>query len=152
MFFSTSPNLASASPLSCARADAAVAKGLQAQGCYWHLDTRPDEWESMPERGWQGRLKHAAKALDRRLKGDPSQCCVHGDLKADNMCFDGQAVGMCDFQYCGKACAAKDLAYLLCCAADEGCSRQSSEKYATYFSWLMIHEGQMGIMIDDHAS
>ena len=115
-----------------ARADAAVAKGLQAQGCYWYLDTRPDEWESMPERGWQGRLKHAAKALDRRLKHDPSQCCVHGDLKADNLCFAGQAVAMCDFQYCGKACPTKDLAYLLCCAADEGCSRQSSEKSATH--------------------
>ena len=121
-----------------ARADAAVAKGLQPQGCYWYLDTRPDEWESMPTRGWEGRLRRAAKALDRRLKDDPHQCIVHGDLKSDNMMFtQGGGVSMCDFQYAGRACPMKDIAYLLCCAASEGCSRATSEKYlAMYHSHL----------------
>jgi hypothetical protein len=67
------------------RADAWVAAGLQAQGTYWHLDTRPDEWGAMPTTGWEGRLRLAARGLDRRLKADPAQCVVHGDAKAANI-------------------------------------------------------------------
>ena len=115
------------------RADAAVAQGLQPQGSYWYLDTRPHELEAMlPKTGWEGRLRRAAKAIDQRLKEDPNQCIIHGDTKADNMSFDDDVVGgvsMCDFQYCGRGNPMKDLAYLLCCAADAGCSAASSEKY-----------------------
>ena len=55
-----------------ARADAAVAAGAQPQGCYWYLDTRLDEMDSISQRGWTGRLRRAARALDERLKADPS--------------------------------------------------------------------------------
>lgn len=72
-----------------ARADAAVAPtpegGLQTQGCYWYLDTRPDEHAAMPTRGWEGRLRLAAKAIDLRLKLDPLQTICHGDAKKENM-------------------------------------------------------------------
>eukprot|EP01043_Picozoa_sp_COSAG02_P045910 COSAG02_NODE_4244_length_5593_cov_2.391518_5_plen_326_part_00 len=121
------------------RADAAVAKGLQSQGCYWYLDTRPDEWQSMPATGWEGRLRRAAQALDQRLKDDPYQCIVHGDLKSDNMTFsESGEVSLCDFQYSGRACPMKDLAYLtLCCAANEGCSRTASDKYLTMYHSLL---------------
>ncbi|CAK9092102.1 APH domain-containing protein [Durusdinium trenchii] len=52
------------------RADAACSStgGLQPQGCYWHLDTRPDEHRRMSGSGWMGRLKLAARAIDLRLK------------------------------------------------------------------------------------
>ena len=101
------------------RADAACgpSKGLQAQGCYWHLDTRPDEHQRMGSSGWMGRLKLAARAIDERLKRDPIQSVCHGDAKGANILYstseaDGKAVPLVyDFQYCGKACAAKDLAY-----------------------------------------
>ena len=46
------------------------------------------------------------------------QRAVQADLKACNMCLgaeDGGWVAFCDFQYIGKACCAKDLAYLLVC-------------------------------------
>jgi hypothetical protein len=123
------------------RADAAVASGVQRQGCYWYLDTRPDEWEGMPETGWEGRLRRAAKALDQRLKDDPHQCIVHGDLKSDNMTFteDG-AVSMCDFQYAGRACPMKDVAYMLCCAASEGCSQAASEKHLERYHSLLSED------------
>lgn len=112
------------------RADAAVGIGLQPQGTYWYLDTRPDELESMPTRGWEGRLRLAAGAIDARLKAERYQTIVHGDAKDANMLFsaggggggEGVRVAMYDFQYCGKASPAKDLAYLLTCASSGGLS------------------------------
>jgi hypothetical protein len=91
------------------------ATGLQPIGSYWYLDTRPDEHASMPRKGWQGRLKRAARAIDSRLERDPMQCIIHGDAKDANILWgdDGQ-VAMCDFQYCGKGPPTRDLAYFLC--------------------------------------
>jgi len=104
------------------RADEACGKGpkggLQAQGCYWHLDTRPDEHKRMGSSGWMGRLKLAALAIDLRLKAEPMQSIVHGDAKGANILYAsdeaGQAIPLVyDFQYCGKAAVTKDLAYFL---------------------------------------
>jgi len=108
-----------------ARADVACASGgLQAQGCYWHLDTRPEEHRRMGSNGWLGRLKLAARAIDLRLKADPMQSVCHGDAKGANILYiaersdgcqaakDGSTVPLVyDFQYCGKAAVTKDLAY-----------------------------------------
>ena len=86
--------------------DEYVNQGLvQSIGSYWHLDTRPDEHDSMPRRGWEGRLKLAARTIDERLKRDKMQCCIHGDAKDANMLFyesgDGGegGVSMYDFLY-----------------------------------------------------
>lgn len=87
---------------------------IQPVGSYWHLGTRPDEHGSMPRGGWEGRLRMAARAIDERLRRDPMQCCIHGDVKYANMLLDYQnpggggkreraTVAMYDFQYCGKA-------------------------------------------------
>lgn len=99
-------------------------KGLQPIGSYWHLDTRPDEHDSMSRAGWEGRLKKAARAIDERLKRDRMQCCIHGDAKDANMLFFENdkkevCVGMYDFQYCGKAPPSVDLAYFLCVAVGD---------------------------------
>ena len=69
------------------RADAAVKSGLQRQGCYWHLDTRPEEHARMGKSGWMGRLRLAARAIDARLKADPLQSIVHGDAKGANIVY-----------------------------------------------------------------
>ena len=95
--------------------------GLQKQGTYWHLETRPDEHAAMSNSGWQGRLKRAAKAIDDQLKrNDSMQCLIHGDAKDANVLYN-RVVGvnnekklqvtMVDFQYCGKGPPTKDLAY-----------------------------------------
>ena len=88
---------------------------VQPIGSYWHLNTRPSEHDSMSNRGWEGRLKLAARAIDERLKRDAMQCCIHGDAKDGNMLFFrnndtkrggggyNMGVSMYDFQYCGKA-------------------------------------------------
>jgi hypothetical protein len=89
--------------------DGLIERGtIQPVGSYWHLDTRPDEHASMSGRGWEGRLKLAARAIHERLRRDGMQCVVHGDAKNTNMLFgdfggDGKVVGMYDFQYCGRA-------------------------------------------------
>ena len=79
-----------------------------------YLDTRADEFDSMPTRGWEGRLRLAAKAIVERLKADPMQSVVHGDPKDANFYFAADGTPqLYDFQYCGKACPAKDVALLL---------------------------------------
>lgn len=83
-----------------------------------YLDTRADEFASMPTEGWEGRLRLAAKAIDARLKADPCQSVVHGDPKDANFYFSADGTPqLYDFQYCGKACPAKDVAYCLCCGS-----------------------------------
>jgi hypothetical protein len=110
------------------RADAAVAKGIQKQGTYWYLDTRPDEFSNMPNHGWEGRLKLTTAKIDAFLKSDECfQTICHGDAKSANMLFkslssveeDEWTVQMYDFQYCGKACFGKDLAYFFICALSD---------------------------------
>lgn len=89
--------------------------GLQTVGSYWHLDTRPDEHESLSRRGLEGRLKRAARAIDACLKRDPMQCLIHGDPKEANvMKLRDGGIAMYDFQYCGKGTPTRDLAYFLC--------------------------------------
>ena len=71
----------------------------------------------MPTRGWEGRLRLAARAIDERLKADPMQSVVHGDPKDANFYFAADGTPqLYDFQYCG-ACPAKDVAYCLCCGS-----------------------------------
>ena len=121
--------------------------GLHPIGSYWHLDTRPDEHDSMPRRGWEGRLKRAARAIDERLKRDPMQCCIHGDAKDANMLFsadgnNGSCVSMYDFQYVGKAPPSIDLAYFFCVAA--ACGGTNKEFLAFYHNELVSQLGDDG--------
>lgn len=102
--------------------------GLQQQGSYWYLDTRLEEHESMPNRGWEGRLKRAARAIDDHLQRNPMQCLIHGDVKDANVLLSSPAnnrnddvepvVTLCDFQYCGRGPPTKDLAYFFCSSAN----------------------------------
>ena len=121
------------------KADEAVKRGLQPQGTYWYLDTRSDEHDAMPTIGWEGRLRLAARALDMRLKREKHVSIVHGDLKDANIIFaktrneDGTMDNkinyvplIYDFQYCGKACIAKDLAYFLTCGSGVEVSKERS--------------------------
>lgn len=84
--------------------------GLWEFGSYWHLDTRPQEWEHMPS----GPLKEMASALDLRLKQARFQTLLHGDAKPPNFCWDqrGRAAAV-DFQYVGGGCGIRDVALFM---------------------------------------
>lgn len=92
----------------------APAGHVQSVGSYWHLETRPVEWQDMPRHGLEGRLKRAATAIDARLKRDPLQCWVHGDTKDANILYSGRDLAFCDFQYTGRGPPSRDLSYYFC--------------------------------------
>ena len=99
-----------------------VPQSLWPTGTYWHLATRPDEFDALDD----GPLKAAAGRIDRQLSGSPFQTFVHGDAKLANFCFsaDGQRAAAVDFQYVGGGCGMKDLAYFISSCLDENDSEE----------------------------
>jgi len=110
-------------------------EGLWSTGTYWHLATRPDELDALPN----GPLKDAAAAIDRQLTNSPFQTFVHGDAKLANFCFDpdGQRAAAVDFQYVGGGCGMKDVAYFISSCLDEDeCERLAPDILDRYFRQL----------------
>ncbi|GHG01423.1 phosphotransferase [Thalassotalea marina] len=85
-------------------------QGLWPIGSYWHLATRQDEWQGMPE----SEYKTQASNIDNKLNQAQFLTLIHGDAKFANLCFQtaGDRVAAVDFQYVGKGVGVKDLAYL----------------------------------------
>lgn len=109
--------------------------GLWPQGTYWHLATRPNEWQAMAE----GELKDAAQQLDKALQVCPYQTLVHGDAKVANFCFsaDLSDVAAVDFQYIGRGIGVQDVAYFLGSCLSEAQLEQDLEYLLDmYFSEL----------------
>ncbi len=101
-------------------------------GTYWHLATRPDEWQAMPD----SRLKQQAHRIDQRLNQCRHQTLVHGDAKVANFCFDPerQQAAAVDFQYVGAGCGIKDVVYFLgSCLSDTDCETYHDELMDDYF-------------------
>ncbi|TWT52260.1 Phosphotransferase enzyme family protein [Allorhodopirellula solitaria] len=124
------------------------ATGLWPIGTYWHLETRPDELASMRA----GPLKQSAHAIDSRLNAAKYQTLVHGDAKVANFCFsdrDRDRVAAVDFQYVGRGCGMKDVAYFIssCLSEQEAASRQDS-LLGFYFGRLEEALSARGIAID----
>ena len=111
--------------------------GLWPMGTYWHIETRPDEFEVMPE----GPLKQHAHTIDQKLSNARYQTIVHGDAKVANFCFHHRdnRVAAVDFQYIGGGCGMKDVAYFLSSIADESqCFQLESDVLTYYFEQLKI--------------
>jgi len=109
--------------------------GLWPTGTYWHLDTRPDELEAMPD----SQLKRAASLLDETLNKCEFQTIVHGDAKVANFCFSANMsnVAAVDFQYVGGGVGVKDVAYFLgSCLNESTIETHESELLALYFDTL----------------
>ncbi|HEY4059391.1 MAG TPA: phosphotransferase [Kofleriaceae bacterium] len=90
-----------------------AADGLWGEGTYWHLATRRDELAIAVER--EAIDSARAHALDQQLAAARFQTILHGDAKEANFCFTSneRAVAAVDFQYAGRGCGMKDVAYLL---------------------------------------
>jgi len=110
--------------------------GLWPIGTYWHLDTRLDEWQRMENLT----LKQAAKGIDQRLNKAKYQTLVHGDAKLANFCFSETGnVAAVDFQYVGKGCGIKDVAYFISsCFEEEACEKYEKELLCHYFNQLEV--------------
>jgi hypothetical protein len=110
-------------------------EGLWPVGTYWHLDTRPEEFEKIEHQ----ELKLKAQQIDELLTRCTYQTIVHGDAKLANFCFSesGNNVAAVDFQYVGGGCGMKDIVYFLgSCLSSEQCASYSEELLDFYFSEL----------------
>lgn len=118
-------------------------------GTYWHLATRQDELDAIDDR----ELRAAAPVLDERLSSAQYQTLLHGDPKDANFCFsrDGRRVAAVDFQYTGRGCAMRDLAYLLYGRSDEPADGIDHARLATYFRSLRHALAARGADIDADA-
>lgn len=113
------------------------ADGLWECGSYWHLDTRPDELAALED----FLLREAAAGIDQELAQCRFQTLIHGDAKLANFCFSGDAatpgVAAVDFQYVGRGCGMKDVAYFLgSCLREDECETLEATLLDYYFSSL----------------
>jgi len=107
-------------------------QGLWPIGSYWHLDTRPDEFENLTDTS----LKKAAYKIDNILKQCPFQTLIHGDAKLANFCFSesGKSVAAVDFQYIGQGCGMKDVILFISSAVNpENCELHAPLLVEHYF-------------------
>ncbi len=124
------------------------ADGLWPCGTYWHLATRPDELARIKG----SRIHCFASLIDARLQNSSFQTIVHGDAKLANFCFtkDGSGVAAVDFQYVGKGCGMKDLAYFIgSCLTESESQRLEPVILEEYFSRL--HGALAGVDVDLQA-
>ncbi|KMT63780.1 phosphotransferase [Catenovulum maritimum] len=108
---------------------------LWAKGSYWHLATRQDELNAMPE----STLKKAASTLDNLLNNCPFQTIIHGDAKLANFCFEknGKKAAAVDFQYVGQGVGIKDVMLLLTSVLpDDALVKQAKSLVEYYFQQL----------------
>lgn len=125
-------------------------EGLWEIGTYWHLATRPQEWEALDDLP----LREAAAAIDGLLRNARHQTLVHGDAKLANFCFptEGGPVAAVDFQYVGGGCGMKDVAYFLgSCLDEDACEARESELLDHYFAALREAVAQRHPAIDTGA-
>lgn len=138
------------------------ADGLWECGTYWHLDTRPDELAALNDSA----LRQAAPLIDQKLRQCRYQTLVHGDAKLANFCFrpnspthnsstsypttadSSPSVAAVDFQYIGRGCGMKDVAYFIgSCLNEEECEAMESQLLDYYFSILIdrVAEKKTGV-------
>ncbi len=105
--------------------------GLWEVGTYWHLNTRPDEFEKIEHQ----ELKSKAYLIDKILNQCKYKTIVHGDAKLANFCFskNNRNIAAVDFQYVGGGCGMKDVAYFLGSCLSSSEAEQYEEEFLNYY-------------------
>jgi hypothetical protein len=110
--------------------------GLWKIGTYWHLETRPEEFEVLKDEN----LKKLSTMVDEKLNATCFPTLLHGDAKVENFCFSSKDVSAVDFQYVGGGCGMKDVIYFFssCFDSKEFKNYESLQKelLVEYFSQL----------------
>lgn len=133
-------------------------KGLWECGTYWHLDTRPDELAALQDNA----LREAAPLIDNKLRHCRYQTLVHGDAKLANFCFRPdspntelssppalQRVAAVDFQYVGRGCGMKDVAYFIgSCLNEDECEIMENQLLDYYFAVFHDQIAQKEVSVD----
>lgn len=112
-FWNIDPSIAILPP-PCEVAIPSEAQGAWAQGGYWYLDTRQEEYACIG-RDWKPFLSQF-QAAAMKLKTDTrGRTLIHGDCKAANILFsaDSATCALYDFQYVGGGLGVQDLVYFL---------------------------------------
>lgn len=105
--------------------------GLWAQGSYWHLATRPDELNNLPEKS---DIKQAATALNNALKKCSYQTLIHGDAKLANFAANSQGhIRGYDFQYVGAGVGVVDVMYFMTSCLDDFELHKYAQTYLDYY-------------------
>lgn len=100
--------------MTAADADAVGDGGVWAQGGYWYLDTRRDEFSDTT--GYAYVCAFAEDVAARLKRRDVSGVTlVHGDCKSANVVFEraGERCALYDFQYVGVGFGVQDVAYFV---------------------------------------
>ena len=105
--------------------------GLWQQGSYWHLDTRPDEFNNLPEKS---DIKQAASLLNSALKQCDYKTLIHGDAKLANFAANSQGhiLGY-DFQYVGAGVGVIDVMYFMTSCMDDSELHKHAQSYLDYY-------------------
>ena len=105
--------------------------GLWPQGSYWHLDTRPDEFNNLPKKS---DIKQAATKLNNALKQCDYQTLIHGDAKLANFAANSQGhiLGY-DFQYVGAGVGVVDVMYFMTSCLDDSELHKHAQTYLGYY-------------------
>ena len=115
--------------------------GLWEQGCYWHLNTRPDEFNALVSNpNNQFDIKAAAKKLAYQLEHPKYKTLLHGDAKVANFAVNSNnEIRGYDFQYTGAGVGIVDVMYFMtsCYSCEELHAHATSE--LTYYFYELEH-------------
>ncbi|KTD98015.1 kinase [Pseudoalteromonas sp. H71] len=112
---------------------------LWGQGCYWHLNTRPDEFNAlMSNTNNEFDIKVVAKKLAYQLKHAKYKTLIHGDAKLANFAVNlNNEIRGYDFQYTGAGVGIVDVMYFMTsCFSCEELYAHAENELAYYFDEL----------------
>ncbi|KAL0633951.1 hypothetical protein Q9L58_007134 [Maublancomyces gigas] len=107
------------------------AAGVWAQGGYWHLDTRRDEFADTT--GYASVCAFAEDVAARLKRRDvPGVTLLHGDCKSANIVFEpaGERCALYDFQYVGVGFGVQDVVYFVATSVRGGRLAEEGEEEA----------------------